>query len=103
MCGIVGFTIPSGMTKIGSYAFQECSGLTSVTIPSSVTEIGDDAFYGCNNLRSLTMARLHSAIADSLSLMSQIRAISPFSTKTDQWCSSSTEKSTFTAKSVMLS
>ena len=34
-------------TKIGSYAFCICSGLTSVTIPNSVTSIGSDAFYGC--------------------------------------------------------
>ena len=42
--------IPDGVTRIGSYAFYGCSGLTSVTIPSGVTIIGYMAFYGCKNL-----------------------------------------------------
>ena len=36
--------IPSGTTKIGSYAFNHCQSLTSVTIPDSVTSIGEYAF-----------------------------------------------------------
>jgi hypothetical protein len=35
------------VTRIGSKAFYECSGLTSVTIPGSVTTIGERAFYRC--------------------------------------------------------
>ena len=38
--------IESGVTSIGSYAFNDCSGLTSVTIPNSVTSIGSYAFHG---------------------------------------------------------
>ena len=38
------------VTAIGSYAFNDCSGLTSVTIGNSVTSIGSDAFYGCDKL-----------------------------------------------------
>lgn len=34
-------------TSIGSYVFDNCSGLESVTIPDSVTSIGDRAFYSC--------------------------------------------------------
>ena len=46
-------TIPSTLggkpvTNIGSFAFENCSGLTSVTIPDSVTNIGQSAFYGCS-------------------------------------------------------
>lgn len=40
-------TIPSGITSIGNYAFQDCSDLTEVVIPSSVTSIGSSAFYNC--------------------------------------------------------
>lgn len=36
--------IPSGVTKIGSYAFGFCESLSSVTIPNTVTEIGNYAF-----------------------------------------------------------
>ena len=32
--------IPEGTTKIGNYAFDDCTSLESVTIPESVTEIG---------------------------------------------------------------
>ena len=32
------------VTRIGDYAFYNCTGLTSITIPKSVTSIGTDAF-----------------------------------------------------------
>ena len=50
-------TIPNGVTTIGSYAFEDCSGLTSVTIPDSVTTIGYEAFYDCENLESVTLGK----------------------------------------------
>ena len=43
------------VTSIGSYAFDNCRGLTSVTIPASVTSIGDNAFSGCSSLTSVTI------------------------------------------------
>ena len=43
------------VTSIGSYAFQNCSGLTSITIPNSVTSIGDLAFDYCYRLTSVTI------------------------------------------------
>ena len=45
--------IPNGVTSIGEYAFQFCTGLTSITIPDSVTSIGDGAFSGCTGLTSV--------------------------------------------------
>ena len=45
--------IEEGVTSIGNYAFNACSGLTSVTIPNSVTSIGSSAFYGCTNLKTV--------------------------------------------------
>ena len=47
--------IEDGLTTIGNYAFQNCSGLTSVTIPNSVTSIGDFAFLGCKGLTSVAI------------------------------------------------
>lgn len=38
------------ITKIGSYAFHNCEGLTSLTLPNSVTEVGYFAFSNCNTL-----------------------------------------------------
>ena len=43
------------VTGIGSYAFDDCSGLTSVTIPNSVTSIGSSAFSGCTGLTSVNI------------------------------------------------
>ena len=45
----------SGISKIGDYAFQNCTSLTSVTIPDSVTSIGSCAFHSCSNLTSITI------------------------------------------------
>ena len=47
--------IPNSVTRIGSNAFINCSGLTSITIPNSVTSIGTSAFYGCSGLTSITI------------------------------------------------
>ena len=49
------FTIPSGVTTIGDYAFSDCDSLTNVTIPDSVTTIGDWTFYRCFSLTSVTI------------------------------------------------
>ena len=48
-------SLPDGLTSIGSYAFDECRGLTSVTIPESVTTIGARAFAVCTGLTSVTI------------------------------------------------
>ena len=52
--GLTSITILEGVTSIGSYAFSSCSGLTSVTIPSSITSLDEYAFYGCTSLGSVT-------------------------------------------------
>jgi hypothetical protein len=44
------YTVPNGVTNIGSDAFLECNGLTSITIPASVNSWNDYAFSYCNNL-----------------------------------------------------
>ena len=43
----------NAVTRIGDYAFYNCTGLTSINIPDSVTRIGDYAFYNCNSLDSI--------------------------------------------------
>ncbi len=47
--------IGDGVTKIGAFAFFDCTALTSVTISDSVSIIGDYAFFGCYNLNSVTI------------------------------------------------
>lgn len=48
-------TIPTSVTTIGNYAFDDCRSLTSVTIPPSVTSIGEHAFRSCSSLTSVTI------------------------------------------------
>ena len=47
------YTIPDSVTRIGWYAFSNCSSLASIIIPDSVTSIGADAFYSCSRLTSI--------------------------------------------------
>jgi YD repeat-containing protein len=49
------YSIPSSITNIGSFAFEDCSALTSVTIPSSVSSIGNNAFEHCSSLAGVTI------------------------------------------------
>ena len=45
-----------GVTKIGDYAFANCSKLKSMIIPNTVTEIGRDAFYLCKSLSDIKLS-----------------------------------------------
>ncbi len=47
--------IEEGITKIGSYAFYNCSNLTDVTISDSVTFIGSNSFSYCSKLTKITI------------------------------------------------
>ena len=51
-------TIPSGVTFIGSMAFNGCA-LTSFTLPSSLTFIGKNAFYLCSLNVSSGLTNIH--------------------------------------------
>ncbi len=58
-------TIGNGVTSIGDSAFKDCFDLTSITIPDSVTSIGDSAFYKCTSLKSVTIPNGVTSIGDS--------------------------------------
>ena len=54
---LTSITIHSGVTSIGSSAFEDCSNLESVTFAegSQLTSIGGLAFSGCSSLTSITI------------------------------------------------
>src|SRR5262249_1482392 len=47
------YTLPDGVARINTYAFQVCSGITSTTGPASVTNIGTLAFNVDPNLKTI--------------------------------------------------
>lgn len=50
-------TIPATVTRLGSGAFQNCSGLESVIVASSsLTELGSTVFSGCTALKSVELS-----------------------------------------------
>ena len=53
-CDLTSVTLPSGLTSIGTSAFEKCWNLASVTFPSSLVTIGGSAFSECPNLASVT-------------------------------------------------
>ncbi len=58
-------TIPEGITKIGDYAFSNCSSLISIDIPDSVTSIGDYTFYNCSSLTNINIPNSVTSIGHS--------------------------------------
>ena len=53
------------VTKVNSYAFSDCTGLTGITIPNSIIEIENGAFYGCTALTSVTIPDSVKIVGDS--------------------------------------
>ncbi|MDE6397548.1 MAG: leucine-rich repeat domain-containing protein [Muribaculaceae bacterium] len=45
--------IPSGVERIGDYAFKQCQWLTNVDLPKTLREIGYGAFSGCTEFTSV--------------------------------------------------
>ena len=45
------------VTRIGAWAFDNCTNLTSVTFPNSVTSIGNCAFFVCTRLTTVTIPK----------------------------------------------
>ena len=62
--GLTDITIQEGVTGIGDYAFSGCTGLTDITIPKSVKIVGDHAFYDCTDLTDITVQEGVTSIGD---------------------------------------
>lgn len=46
-----------GVTSIGAFAFEACSGLTTLVFPDSLTSLGNKAFQNCTGLTSLVYGK----------------------------------------------
>ncbi|MFR3919976.1 MAG: leucine-rich repeat protein [Clostridia bacterium] len=55
--------LESGVKKIDSAAFSQCSNLKKITIPDTVTNMGEDLFERCNNLESIVIDNKEGAIS----------------------------------------
>ena len=62
---LISVTIPSSVTTIGDGAFENCANLTSIIIPGGVTKIGDSAFSGCSRITSVSISGTVSIIGQS--------------------------------------
>ncbi len=51
----VKFENGSKLKSIGAYAFSKCSNLTTITIPSEVTSIGNGSFDNCSSLTTINV------------------------------------------------
>lgn len=49
----IAYKIPSSVTEIESYSFQDCTNLTNIEIPSGVTYIDVGTFSNCANLTNI--------------------------------------------------
>ena len=54
----IALKLPADLTKIGDWAFSNCTGLTSIDLSActNLTGIGEYAFYGCTGLTSLDLS-----------------------------------------------
>lgn len=58
--GLSSIIIPESVQSIGEYAFCNCCGLKTITIPDCVSSIGTGAFEGCTGLDSIVVSNENS-------------------------------------------
>ena len=68
--------IPGSVTKINSYAFDDCSDLTCILFPNSVQRIDHGAFRDCSSLANIvlpvSMARIEDAMFEGCNKLTSI-------------------------------
>ena len=81
--------IPSGVTTIGEYAFQNLSSITKIVVPDTVTEIGNGAFKGCSALEDITIPFIGKTVDSSASAEAAFGYI--FGKYASEWSSTSSK------------
>ena len=49
------YTLPSSVTIIADYAFEDCLNLNEITLPRGLREIGEEAFASCKKLQEILL------------------------------------------------
>lgn len=87
------FTVPNGITKIGSGAFAYWTRVNTITLPSGITSIGAYAFYYCQNLALTSLPSGITSIGDyafqqctKLALTSLPNSLISISTQAFRYC-----------------
>lgn len=78
------YSLPDGVTDIGSDAFHGCDGLTNLVVPQGVTTIGSDAFLDCSSLTELSLPASLTVVGEYAFEDSWLTAVS-FAGTEDQW------------------
>lgn len=93
--GLTEATIPSTVTSIRKGAFRSCSSLKDITIPNSITSIGENAFSGCSSLTSVTIPSSVTSIGvgafqgcSGLTSITIPNSVTSIGNSTFGWCSS---------------
>jgi hypothetical protein len=58
------YSVPSGVSVIGSTSFFSCIGLTSIVFPPTLFNINTGAFVNCTNLTSVTFSNTYVSIGN---------------------------------------
>ena len=64
--GAISFTIPSSVTSIGNYSFSRCSGMSKISISSNITHLGNSAFEYCTGISSVSIPEGFTSIPEGL-------------------------------------
>jgi hypothetical protein len=98
--GLIGVSIPDGVTNIGSQAFYSCESLTNLTLGSNILSVGDSAFAYCEGLTNLVVpdrvTLIGTGVFQGCSMLSSITLgtnVSSIGSSAFQSCSSLTELS----------
>ncbi len=62
--GLVSISLPSTLTTIGAWAFEDCTSLKSIEIPEGISMIDTGVFYGCTSLTDVKLPSILTLIED---------------------------------------
>lgn len=82
--GLLSVTIPEDVTSIDTYAFYYCTNLNQVTILNGLTSIGDYAFYDCSGLTSVSIPGSVTSIGDAAFMGCNLRGV--YISNLSAWC-----------------